>query len=68
VYKSPGTSLRIFLLKEREEFGISEVLQAGSIVSHSILVAWEVEGVVVVAVLSLVDASEVAEHGRDTIG
>lgn len=44
------------------------MLQARGIVGHSVGVAWEVVGVVVVTMLSLVGAAIVAEHGRDPIG
>jgi hypothetical protein len=36
------------------------MLQARGVVGHAIPVAWEVEGVVVVAVLTLVEAAQVA--------
>jgi hypothetical protein len=36
------------------------MLQARGVVGHAIPVAWEVEGVVVVAVLPLVEAAQVA--------
>lgn len=44
------------------------MLQARGVVGHAIPVAWEVEGVVVVAVLTLVEAAQVAQHSRDAIG
>ena len=37
------------------------MLQARGVVGHAIPVAWEVEGVVVVAVLPLVEAVEAAQ-------
>ena len=43
------------------------MLQVRGVIGHSIPVAWEVEGVVVVAMLTLVEAAQIAQHGRNSI-
>ncbi len=43
-----------------EEFFVSEVLESGGIISHNIGRSWDVVGVVVVSVLSLVHACVIA--------
>jgi hypothetical protein len=60
--------LRISLFKVGKEFAVSEMLQAGGIVSHSISISWEEEGEVAVAVLLLVLTLVVAQLGSDPIG
>jgi hypothetical protein len=51
-----------------KEFAVSEMLQGGGIISHSILISWEEEGEVAVAVFSLVSTAVVAQLGSDSIG
>jgi hypothetical protein len=59
--------LRISLFKVGKEFDVSEMLQAGGVVSHSVSISWEEKGEVAVAVLSLVSAAVVAQLGCDPI-
>jgi hypothetical protein len=60
--------LRISLFKVGKEFAVSEMSQAGGVVSHSISISWEEEGEVAVAVLLLVSTVVVAQLGSNLIG
>jgi hypothetical protein len=51
-----------------KEFAVSEMLQAGGVISHSILISWEEEGEVAVAVFSLVSTAVVTQLGSNSIG
>jgi hypothetical protein len=59
--------LRIHLFIVRKEGGIGEVLEAGGIIAHDIRRSWDVPGLVAVAVLALVEGSDVAELCGRTI-
>jgi hypothetical protein len=59
--------LRISLFKVGKEFGVSEMLQAGGVISHSISISWVEKGEVAVAVLALVSAAVVAQLGGNSI-
>ncbi len=53
----------IDLVKVGEEFVVSGVLKSGGIVSHDVRRSWDIVGMVVVSVLSLVHARIVAQVG-----
>ena len=54
----PRHALWIALVEEREEGRVREVLQAGGVIGHDIVVPVDEEGAVAVAVVPLVAAAE----------
>jgi hypothetical protein len=67
---SGEVAARFFLADKSVQSGhrCREMLQVGGVISHSILVSWEEEGEVAVAVFALVSTAVVAELGSDSIG
>ena len=59
--------MRIHLFIMREEGGIGEVLEARRVITHDIRRSWDVPGLVAVAMLALMESSDVAELGGRTI-
>ena len=64
---NPRSRLRIGLFIVCEEGGIGEMLQARRIITHHISRSWYIPGLVAVAMLSLVQSSDVAKLGCRTI-
>lgn len=65
--KLPGLVLRIALLEQGKKFRVSKMLQARSVISHVVLLSWDKEHRMAVAVLALVHAGVVAQVGRRAI-
>lgn len=63
----PRPRLWIFLVEESKEGVVSKVLKARRVVGHAIHRSWEVEGVVAIAMASLVKAGDVAEEGARSV-
>ena len=64
----PGFVLRICLVEVEEKRGVRQLLEPGGVVRHDVERPWEVVGRVAVAVLTLVEASVVAQVGSWPLG